>query len=264
MPRHAALSRSLLVLIASFSLVACDGGNTKTPEPTVVKEPEPEPEPEPEGPSNEPTQTWAEAWSTPSGQPTGQIAAIQDDRIYAIVGAFAELGTPATHVVSIAADTGELLWTYKQKKILSFVNISPELIELGTDDGKKVIIGTAAGKVKKPTKAQTEALAVAAPEPAAHTCSAEGTKVSCEGWSVDEAGAASDLVVADARVCYAVAGAREIRCRATDTGDLVFVVAVPAIPDVKEPEAVNFGFELIGDRLIVANYDGTISAYSPQ
>ncbi|PRP99940.1 outer membrane protein assembly factor BamB family protein [Enhygromyxa salina] len=262
MPRYVILSSTVLVLIGSLTLVACDKSKSKTPEPTVTApEPEPEPEPEPVGPSNTPTQTWAQAWATPSGQPTAQIATVLDDRIYAIAGAYMDIGTPATHVVALSAETGKLLWTYKNKESLSLAGLSAEFVSLTTSSEKAVVIGAAAGKVKKPNKAQAEAI-TAPPTSDAGDCTAEGTTLTCASWNVTEAGAVSQLRVADEGICYAVAGAREIRCRAAGNGDLVFVVAVPAVPDAKEPEAANFSFELAGGSLIVANYDGTILAFS--
>ncbi|KIG15245.1 hypothetical protein DB30_05789 [Enhygromyxa salina] len=261
MSRHVILPSTALALLASLTLVACDKGGSKTTEPTVTApEPEPEPEPEPVGPSNTPTQTWTQTWATPSGQPTALIATVADARVYALAGAYIDIGTPGTHLVALDVDTGKLLWTYKNKETLSLTGLSPEFVSLTTSSGKPVVIGTAAGKVKKANKAQAEAITAPATNEAGD-CTAEGTTLTCSSWNVTEAGDVSQVRVADEGVCYAVAGAREIRCRATGNGDLVFVVAVPAVADAKEPEAANFSFELVDGSLLVANYDGTILAF---
>jgi hypothetical protein len=264
MSRYVILPSTALALLASLSLVACDKGETNKPDAkATAPEPEPEPEPQPIPPSNTPTQTWAQAWATPSGQPTAQLATVVDGRVYALAGAYVDIGTPSTHLVALAVDTGKLLWTYKNKETISLEGLSADFVSLATAGGKAVVIGTGAGKVKKPKKDQVEA--ITAPATAgAGSCTADGMKVNCDGWTMPaaEAGAISQLRVADEGVCYAVAGAREVRCRATSNGDLVFVVAVPATEDAKEPEAANFSFELADGSLIVANYDGTILAFT--
>lgn len=258
--------RSFPWLLIGLFLVACKPEPQPVTQPEDAAKPEPTPEPEPEvpQPSNTPAQQWAQQWATPTGQPTGSVVAIRDGRVYAIAGAFADLDTPATHVVALAQDTGKLLWTYAGKDTLSLVNISEALLELQTLEDKRITVSATTGKkVSKPKKAETDALAPVPAQASAEGCEASGVELRCGEWSVTEAGAVSGAVKVEDLVCFAVAGAREVRCRALETGDLAFAVPVPAVEGVKEPGEVNFSFHLVGPQLIVGNYDGTVLAFAP-
>jgi outer membrane protein assembly factor BamB len=259
--------RSCPWLLVGLLLVACEGEPTPVNQPEAVAKPEstpeaaPAPEPEVRQPSNTPTQQWTQQWATPTDQPTASVVAVRDGRVYAIGGAFVDIDTPATHVVAFAEDTGKVLWTYAGKVTLSLVGISEALLELQTIEEKRITISAKTGKVVKPKKAESDAL-VPIPEVGAEACEANGVELRCGDWSVTEAGTISKLVKVDDRVCFAVAEVREVRCRVADTGDLELAVPVPAVKDVKEPAEVNFNFHLVGSRLIVGNYDGTVLAFA--
>lgn len=259
--------RSFPWLLVGLLLAACEaeGPATAEPDAAAVAEPTPVAEPEPEvpQPSNTPAQQWAQQWATPTGQPTGSVVAIRDGRVYAIAGAFADLDTPATHVVALAQDTGKLLWTYKGKEILNLVGISEALLDLESSEGKRFTISTTTGKkVSKPKQAESDAIEPVPTQASAEGCEANGVELRCGEWSVTESGAISNVVKVEQQVCFAVAGAREVRCRSVETGDLAFAVAVPAVEGVKEPGEVNFSFHLVGPQLIVGNYDGTVLAFA--
>lgn len=258
--------RSFPGLLVGLLLVACQPEPQPATKPDSVAKPEPIPEPTPEPevrqPSNTPTQQWAQQWATPTGQPTASVVAIRDGRVYAIAGAFADLDTPATHVVALAQDTGKLLWTRAGKDTVSLIGISEALLELQTPEDKRILISTQTGKVIKPKKDESDALAPVPEATVAEGCTASGVELRCGDWSVTEAGAIAKLVKVDDLVCFAVAGAREVRCRAVKTGDLQLAVPVPTVQGVKEPGEVNFSFHLVGPALIVGNYDGTVLAFA--
>jgi hypothetical protein len=251
-------------LLVVLLLAACDAEPKPVTEPEDVAKPETapvEPEPEVRQPSNTPTQQWAQQWATPTGQPTGSVVAIRDGRVYAIAGAFVDLDTPSTHVVALAEDTGTIMWTHAGKATVNLVGISEALLELQTLEDKRITISAQTGKVVKPKKGEADTLAPV-PEASAEGCEASGVELRCGEWSVTEAGAISKVVVVEQRVCFAVADVREVRCRALESGDLELAVAVPAVEGAKEPGLVNFSFHLVGPRLIVGNYDGTVLTFA--
>lgn len=276
--RSRSLTPPLLSALALAACFACDSGGphsgatkgeatAKSAQPDEVDEAPPptvgEAASAEAGPSSEASQSWAQRWATPTGQPTGHLAGVRGAHVYVIAGPFMEHGTPATQLVCLAADSGELLWTHADDQPLSLDGASDKLVDVGREDGI-LILDANTGKKTRPTKADSDATTPIGEGPEAPGCAIAGDRLSCAGWAVTEAGSLSALRGAGERVCYAVAGAREVRCREAASGDLVFAVAVPAVPGVKEPDAANFSFEIVADQLFVANYDGMVHAYGPE
>ena len=216
------------------------------------------------GPSNTAAREFAQSWATPSGQPTAYFAGARGDRVYVLAGPYVEFGTPASSLVCLEASSGKLLWTHSGDQTLNLDGASDSLLDVSTMEGAGKILSAETGKATKPTKAESDATTPIEGPAEAQGCASEGAKLSCEGWSVEESGALSKLGRYGDAVCYAVAGSLEIRCRAAASGDLDFALAVPKVEGVKDPEAVKFSFALVGDQLIVANYDGTVLAYAPR
>ncbi|MCA9701443.1 MAG: hypothetical protein KC431_28235 [Myxococcales bacterium] len=254
------LAPSLLVGASLLFVGGCD--KSKKTEPPVVA-PEPEPEPEPPKPSNEPSQTWEQQWATPSGKPTGSLVGIRNGHVYAVVGEYMEMGTPATHLVAFNEGDGSIAWTYAGKKIMTVMGASDLWIAASADE-KPFNVAVKNGKKGKPKKGEADTITPfeIAPEP--EGCTISGADINCTGWTatVTEAGTISGQVAFNDQACYAVANSREVRCRAISNGDLAFAVVVPAVEGVESPEAVNYRFMFANGKLYISNYDGTVLAFA--
>lgn len=251
----------VLALLACSSVAfvgGCDKKGTATPDEVVT--PEPEPEPEPPKPSNEPSQTWEPLWATASGKPTANLVGVRDGRVYALAGEYVDNGEPSTHLVAFAEDSGAVQWTFANKTMLTVDGANETLVGL-TASEKPLYVAIKTGKKAKPKKGETDTITPFEGPTAASGCTAEGVKIGCGEWSVEEGGTIADVQSFEDMVCYAVATAREVRCRSTSTGDLGFAITVPAVEGVKDPEATNFQFGFANGKLFISNYDGAVMAF---
>ena len=266
-------SSPFLGLVFASSLTACAGsgteGEAKT-EPKAKPAPaQPEPakaEPEAEGddaagPSNQPAKTYVQQWATPTGQPTAMLRTIIEGSALVLAGPYVEFGTPSTHLVSIALADGTIEWDYEAEAPIAIAAASTELVAIVVD-GPPMTVDLKTGKKVTPKKAQSDA-DKPLPKRPEHACTPSGNTLECPGWTIEEAGEVSQIRSAGDAICYSTAGAREVRCRAADSGDLELVVDVPAVEGVKHPEAANFEYERVGDQIVVSNYDGTVLAFGP-
>ena len=236
------------------------GGKAKTPAP-------------PEKPVEEPAKaapaaTLAQAWNFETKGQQTVLLGIVDGQVYATAGPYLEHGNPTRWVYRLDASTGAEKWVFDAgETLLASADLSApgqlRFQDANADEATVIALDRETGaRAEEPaTSAPT------APNSERMTCTAEGAKLTCQGangagaWSHQATHPIERLQVAGERVCYATGPDRSIHCRGAASGKSSWSHPVPAAPKVKNPKAVDFSFGLTDSLLIVANYDGAVTAY---
>lgn len=204
-------------------------------------------------------------WTVQTQGKTARIVDVVGDRVYALAGAYVEMGSPTRWAISLEASSGRVIWSRDLgETIFARASIVDGLFVLSSTEGKRTVLDatTGAPSPKKPPKDIPKA------EDAPLDCKSDAGKLVCrdaksgaEKWSSAVQEPISLITQPAGKVCHARARVLVVECRDSGSGALLFTHSVPQVPNVKEPDEVHFDYRVVGSKLYVANYDGTIAAF---
>ena len=216
-----------------------------------------------------PKQLWREQTN---GQ-QAQVEIVDGNRLYVLAGKYAEHGNPGRYVSCRSTNTGRAVWTYdagilmvralqRRGTLLAVVGTDGQTLFLDARTGKHLT--TPPASRPQPTWPPRRTLVIGDV-----TCLATGGHLACRDtrrnqvvFEVKGLHEVNHLVHDQGRLCWATAAERTVTCARLNTGKTLWRLVVPVVSGVKHPGAINFNYRLVGNRLFIGNYDGTVAAYA--
>lgn len=209
-------------------------------------------------------------WSAKTGHQTASVVGIHRQILVVTAGEYAEFGSPNHVLLGLDLVTGRLLWKADAGK--GRITAAPVLrngrLDWAVGGGQRWVLDAVTGK-RLPARAggRKGNEGEAAPD-TGRRFTVQDRELIClsdDGsvlWRKAFETKPPEPVVYRGFALVATEGARVIHALSLTDGAEAWQVAVPSVPDVKEPGAVNFSFGLEDGKLAVANYDGTVTTWA--
>jgi hypothetical protein len=177
-------------------------------------------------------------------------------------GDYISKGSPFKKLLAVD-NTWKVKWSYKTDGSMGIkVVLSKGLVILKNGSKGTVFLNSQNGKPVKAAKVNKKS-----EKPfdfSGKECKFNASKLNCtfgtnKPYTIDTP-SVKKLRYFEKHVCF-TGEKRSIKCFEKDSGKVVYNVAVPAVPGVKNPESINFSYVIHKDALFVAQYNGTILIY---
>ncbi|MBP7868002.1 MAG: PQQ-binding-like beta-propeller repeat protein [Acidobacteria bacterium] len=209
-------------------------------------------------------------WSAKTGGQTAAVVGIHRDVLVVTAGEYVEFGSPNHVLLGLDLATGRALWKVDAGKgrIASAPLLRGGRVIRESGGGPRWAVDALTGKrLPAGSGARTDGEGEESPATGRRftvqdrelVClSDDGTVLWRRAFGTKPAAPR----VFRGFALVATEGERALHALSLTDGAEAWNVAVPPVPGVKDPEAVNFGFGLEDGILAVANYDGTVTAWA--
>lgn len=208
-------------------------------------------------------------WSAKTGGQTATVAGVYRQVLVVTAGEYVEFGSPNHLLLGLDLATGKSLWKVDAGKgqFISalrleggrlFWDVGGKRWVLDAATGKRLPAGAASRKADDGEGSDDPGRRFTVKDKELICLSGDGTPL----WRTPFETKPADPVVYRGFALVAQGGSRVIHALSLSDGAEAWRVAVPTVPNVKEPGAVNFSFHLEDGKLAVANYDGTVTVWA--